>query len=175
MLDTTVASPVDATRLCSQCGRLFPLESFRLRTSDGRYRDGRCRSCHNAAERRRKRTARQRELRTAISRIRAARSAHRAVALVNGIVNRLGGLDKSVTLWRELLESGNPLVGLRAFDGLLKVMQATERLNVRRAELREQRRKRQRAEAEDPVPKDAIREDWLEAERIEREMLASSP
>ena len=91
-------------RICSVCVRLLPAEQFRLRSRASGVRMHQCRACHTAMTRSRHRAKRAREqgwlIQKTASQIARSPSLNRSLALLEQLVDVMGGPQQLIQHWR---------------------------------------------------------------------------
>lgn len=100
----TSASPTEPPKHCRRCYVSFPASYFRFRNRAKGIRMHYCRGCHAELDRLRRRRRREHEtgwiLQKTASQISRSTERHRTVALVEQLVDAMGGPQKLVTHWR---------------------------------------------------------------------------
>ena len=92
-------------RLCQRCLTAKPAEEFRRRHRNGTARMGRCRECHNAAERERRAKRRRKSdgdvIRKWSYRVRHATRDQEIRLLCDATINYFGGVERFAVAWFE--------------------------------------------------------------------------
>jgi hypothetical protein len=118
-------------KICCACGRVLPLELFRLRKRGGTARQGCCRECYNAYMRARRKASRSKVLSHFASQLRKAESLSPMLGLVTGMTARFGGVNGLCKAWAKHIESAKP--GSRAFSSsMLAIVNMAELLETAR-------------------------------------------
>jgi hypothetical protein len=91
-------------RICSVCVLRLPVEQFRLRSRATGVRMHQCRSCHATTARARHRAKRTREqgwlIQKSASQIARSQSLARSLALLEELIDAVGGPQKLIQFWR---------------------------------------------------------------------------
>lgn len=131
---TTVS--LNETFICSTCARALPVTEFRRRSKTSDSRMTKCRECHSAYERaRRKKNQLQhngRELQKFTTRIANSRRCKKTSNLVDLMVSRLGGPNKFWLVWmtevdRSRTQKRSTLYALRFCEALIRMHRAVLR------------------------------------------------